>query len=308
MTSFQRMRTAWAQAPGPMRGAAFMLISAVSFAAMAGIIRYLGDHLHPFEIAFFRNIVSLALMAPWVLRGGIAGLRTASIRKYSLRGLASITAMLCWFYGLATMPIAEATALSFTAPIFTSIAAIFFLGERMGMRRWAAIVVGFTGAMIILRPGLSAISLSALVVLGGSAAVACSVIMVKILSRTEPSSLIVAYMGIYLVPMSLIPALFVWTTPTLSDWFWLIVIGAVATVGQLGMTHAYAATEATVVLPFDYARLPSAALIGYLAFNEVPDIWTWVGATVIAGSAIYIARREAKLAKRKAVAPVTAEG
>jgi drug/metabolite transporter (DMT)-like permease len=291
-----------------MRGGVFMLISAVSFATMAGIIRYLADHLHPFEVAFFRNAVSLALMAPWVLRGGIEGLRTASIRKYSLRGLASITAMLCWFYGLATMPIAEATALSFTAPIFTSIAAIFFLGERMGTRRWAAIVIGFAGAMIILRPGVSALNLSALVVLGGSAAVACSVIMVKILSRTEPSSLIVAYMGIYLVPMSLVPALFVWTPPSLNDWFWLILIGVVATIGQLGMTSAYAATEATVVLPFDYARLPSAALIGYLAFNEAPDSWTWIGATVIAASAIYIARREARLAKLRTAAPAMVEG
>ena len=305
MISLRRMRTAWTQAPGPLRGAVFMLISAFSFAAMAGMIRYLGDHLHPFEVAFFRNIVSLALMAPWVLRGGLAGLRTSSIRKYGLRGLASITGMLCWFYGLATMPIAGATALSFTAPIFTSIAAIFFLGEHIGVRRWAAIAIGFAGAMIILRPGVSTFSLSAFVVLGGSAAVACSVIMVKILSRTEPSSLIVAYMGIYLVPMSLIPALFVWTTPSMSDWFWLIFIGAVATIGQLGMTHAYAATEATVVLPFDYARLPSAALIGYLAFNEAPDAWTWTGAAVIAGSTIYIARREARLARLRTRVPAT---
>jgi S-adenosylmethionine uptake transporter len=301
------MRAAWAQASGPMRGAVFMLISAFSFATMAGMIRYLGDHLHPFEVAFFRNVVSLALMAPWVLRGGLAGLHTSSIRKYGLRGLASITGMLCWFYGLATMPIAEATALSFTAPIFTSIAAVFFLGEHIGIRRWAAIAIGFAGAMIILRPGVSTFSLSALVVLGGSAAVACSVIMVKILSRTEPSSLIVAYMGIYLVPMSLIPALFVWTTPSMSDWFWLIFIGVVATIGQLGMTHAYAATEATVVLPFDYTRLPSAALIGYLAFGEAPDIWTWLGATVIAGSTIYIARREARLARLKTTVMATVE-
>ena len=234
-----------------------------------------------------------------MLRTDFAGLQTSSIRKYGLRGLASIIAMLCWFYGLATMPIAEATALSFTAPIFASIGAIFFLGERMGVRRWGAIVVGFTGAMIILRPGIASISLSSLVVLGGSAAVACSIIMVKILSRTEPSSLIVAYMGIYLVPMSLVPALFFWAMPMGSDWLWLIFIGVVATAGQLGITHAYAATEATVVLPFDYARLPFAALIGYLAFDESPDLWTWIGAAVIAGSAIYIARREANLARAK---------
>jgi S-adenosylmethionine uptake transporter len=303
MISRARLRAAWIRTPGPMRGALFMMVSAMSFALMAGTIRHLADHMHPFEIAFFRNLVSLVLMAPWVLRTGFAGLQTSSIRKYGLRGLASIIAMLCWFYGLATMPIAEATALSFTAPIFASIGAIFFLGERMGVRRWGAIVVGFTGAMIILRPGIASISLSSLVVLGGSAAVACSIIMVKILSRTEPSSLIVAYMGIYLVPMSLVPALFFWTAPIGSDWLWLIFIGVVATAGQLGITHAYAATEATVVLPFDYARLPFAALIAYLAFDESPDLWTWVGAAVIAGSAIYIARREANLARARRKSP-----
>ncbi|MGE5539664.1 MAG: DMT family transporter [Gemmatimonas sp.] len=302
-----RTRAAWHRLPPPVRGALLMMVSALSFATMAATIRHMADRLHPFELAFFRNLFSLLIMAPWVLRGGMARLRTASIRKYGLRGLLSIVAMLSWFYGLAMMPIAEATALSFTAPIFASIGAILFLGERMGVRRWSAIVVGFAGAMIILRPGLHAVSWPALVVLGGSAAVAGSIIMVKILSRTEPSNLIVTYMGIYLVPMSLIPALFVWTTPVGTDWLWLAFIAAVATAGQLGITYAYAATDATVVLPFDYARLPFAALIAYFAFGEMPDRWTWVGAAVIAGSAIYIARREAQRSKEKvaATAPAT---
>lgn len=290
-----------------MRGAAFMIISAMNFALMAGTIRYLAERLHPFELAFFRNLFSLLFMAPWVLRTGLSGLRTSSIRKYGLRGLTAIVAMLCWFYGLAMMPIAEATALSFTAPIFASIGAIFFLGERMGIRRWSAIAVGFAGAMIILRPGLTAISLPAMVVLGGSAAVAGSIIMVKILSRTEPASLIVAYMGIYLVPMSLIPALFVWTTPTGADWLWLIFIGGVATVAQLAITYAYAAADATVILPFDYTRLLFAAMVGYFAFGEAPDAWTWVGAAIIAASAIYIARREAKRSRATTAAETAVE-
>lgn len=290
-----------------MRGAAFMIVSAMNFALMAGTIRYLAERLHPFELAFFRNLFSLLFMAPWVLRTGLSGLRTSSIRKYGLRGLTAIVAMLCWFYGLAMMPIAEATALSFTAPIFASIGAIFFLGERMGIRRWSAIAVGFAGAMIILRPGLTAISLPAMVVLGGSAAVAGSIIMVKILSRTEPASLIVAYMGIYLVPMSLIPALFVWTTPTGADWLWLIFIGGVATVAQLAITYAYAAADATVILPFDYTRLLFAAMVGYFAFGEAPDAWTWVGAATIAASAIYIARREAKRSRATTAAETAVE-
>jgi drug/metabolite transporter (DMT)-like permease len=292
--------------PPPVRGALLMLVSAASFAIMAATIRHLAGRIHPFELAFFRNLFSLLLLAPWVLRGGFSRLRTASIKKYGLRGLLSIVAMLSWFYGLAVMPLAEATALSFTAPIFASIGAILFLGEHMGVRRWSAIAVGFVGAMIIVRPGFHAVSWPALVVLGGSAAVAGSIIMVKILSRTEPSNVIVAYMGIYLVPMSLIPALFVWTMPLGTDWLWLVFIAAVATVGQLGITYAYATTEATVVLPFDYARLPFAAVIAYVAFDEVPDQWTWLGAAVIAGSTIYVARREARRSKTKVAATAPA--
>jgi S-adenosylmethionine uptake transporter len=302
MTRRARLRAAWLELPPPVRGALLMMVSAASFALMAGVIRHLADHIHPFEMAFFRNLFSLLMMAPWVLRGGFARLRTASINKYGLRGLMSIIAMLSWFYGLAMMPIAEATALSFTAPIFASIGAILFLGEHMGVRRWSAIIIGFVGAMIILRPGFHEVTWPALVVLGGSAAVAGSIIMVKILSRTEPSNVIVTYMGIYLVPMSLIPALFVWTTPSGTDWLWLAFIAGIATVGQLGITYAYATTEATVVLPFDYARLPFAAAIAYLAFDEAPDRWTWLGAAVIAGSAIYIARREAQRATQKVAA------
>lgn len=307
MISRARFRAAWAETPGPMRGAVFMIVSAMNFALMAGTIRYLGERLHPFELAFFRNFFGLVFMAPWVLRTGMAGLRTSSIRKYGLRGLTAIIAMLCWFYGLAMMPIAEATALSFTAPIFASIGAIFFLGERMGVRRWSAIVVGFAGTLIILRPGISTISLPSLVVLGGSAAVAGSIIMVKILSRTEPASLIVTYMGIYLVPMSLIPAMFVWTTPTGTEWLWLIFIGGVATVAQLAVTSAYAAAEATVILPFDYTRLLFVSVVGYFAFGEKPDAWTWVGAAIIASSAIYIARREAKRSRAATVAETAVE-
>jgi drug/metabolite transporter (DMT)-like permease len=114
-------------------------------------------------------------------------------------------------------------------------------------------------------------------------------------------------MGIYLVPMSLIPALFVWTTPAGTDWLWLMFIGAVATAAQLAITYAYAAADATVILPFDYTRLLFAALVGYVAFGETPDSWTWVGAAVIAASAIYIARREAKRSRAPTVAETAAE-
>jgi drug/metabolite transporter (DMT)-like permease len=282
-----------------------MTMAAIGFAVMTTIVRYLTESLPPIELAFFRTLISLVFMIPWMIRAGWAGLRTSSVKKYGLRALLGSFAMTCWFTALAFMPVAEATSLSFTAPIFASIFAMIFLGERAGVRRWTAIVLGFVGALVILRPGFEEISPAAYLLLFGSAAVAGSVIMVKVLSRTESSSAIVAYMGIYMVPILLIPTLFVWQTPTLSLWPWLIAMGGVGTVAQWAMTQAYAAADATAVLPFDYLRLPFVAIAGLFVFGEEPDIWIWIGALVIAGSSIYIAHRESLLAKRHKIVAET---
>lgn len=259
----------------------------------------MGEAMHPFEIAFFRNLYGLLFIASWLMRAGFASLRTRNVGGYTLRAFFGLSAMLLWFSAVTMMPLADAVALSFTAPLFASIAAATFLGERMGPRRCFALLAGFAGALIILRPGVMEVSLPAGMVLGASVLIACSIIMVKTLSRTESASAIVTWMGIYMVPMSLVPALFVWRWPTLEETALLVVMGGFATLGQVAMTKAYATTDATVVLPFDYARLPFAAAIAYLAFAEMPDLWTWVGAVVIAGATVYMAHREATVARRE---------
>jgi drug/metabolite transporter (DMT)-like permease len=170
------------------------------------------------------------------------------------------------------------------------------------VRRWAAIIVGFIGTLIILRPGIEGIRPAALLLLFGSLAVAGSVIMVKVLSRTESSTAIVTYMSLYMAPMLLLPTVFVWQTPSWEMLPWLIAMGGFGTLTQWAMTQAYASADATAVLPFDYLRLPCVALIGFLAFDEAPDLWTWIGAAVIALSSIYIAHREATRARRHKVA------
>ena len=294
--------SAW---PAAARGAFWMTLAAVGFSVMTSIIRYLTASLPALELAFFRSLFSLMFMLPWLIRSGWAGLRTRSVKSYGLRALLGSFAMMCWFIALANMPVADATSLSFTAPIFASIGAMIFLGERAGVRRWSAIVLGFLGTMIILRPGFAEISPAAILLLFGSAAVAGAVIMVKILSRTETSSAIVTYMGLYMVPLMLIPTLFVWQTPPLWIWPWLIAMGGFGTLAQWAMTQAYAAADATAVLPFDYLRLPFVAAIGFLLFDERPDIWTWIGALVIAASSVYIAHRESTQAKRHKLAAVT---
>lgn len=305
-TARRSVMAAFAAWPASARGAFWMTMAAFGFAIMTSIIRYLTASLPAIELAFFRSLFSLMFMMPWLIRAGWAGLRTSSVKKYGLRALLGSFAMICWFVALAHMPVAEATSLSFTAPIFASVGAMIFLGERAGVRRWAAIVIGFLGTVIILRPGFVEISPAALLLLLGSAAVAGAVIMVKILSRTETSSAIVIYMGLYMVPMLLIPTVFVWETPAWWLYPWLIAMGGVGTFAQWAMTQAYAAADATAVLPFDYLRLPFVAVAGVFIFGEKLDIWTWTGALIIAGSSIYIAHREAIQAKRHKLATETA--
>jgi drug/metabolite transporter (DMT)-like permease len=271
-----------------------MLVSAVMFSAMHTMVRHVGQDLHPFEVAFFRNIFGLAVMLPLLIRVGWNGLRTRHPYMLLTRCVLGGFAMLTWFYGLSVVPVAEATALSFTNVIFASIGAALFLGERMRLSRWMAVGFGFLGAMIILRPGLQSVSNGMWLVLLSSFAWGMAVVMVKYLSRTDSVVSIVAWMVIVLTVLSLIPALLVWTWPTLPQIGWLVIIGALATSAHLAMVKALKLADASALLPLDFTRLIWAALFGYIAFAESPDHWTWVGGAVIIASATYLIVREAR--------------
>ena len=168
-------------------GAGWMLMACACFAAMTGLVRYVADTgLHPWEVAFFRSFFSLVVMLPWIVRAGLAGLATAKLPLYTLRSAISMVSMLCWFWSVVLLPITEATALGFTAPFFTTIMAWLVLRERVRLRRWTAVLVGFAGALVILRPGSGAVeAVGATVALAAAALQACSTITVKTLARTE---------------------------------------------------------------------------------------------------------------------------
>ena len=279
-----------------VRGAAWMVGGAIFFAGMIGVIRHVSESLHPFEIVFFRNLFGLAFMAPWLIGTRLQGLRTTRLPLFALRAVISMSAMLCWFWSISHMPVTEAVALNFTSPLFTTILAVIFLGEVVRLRRWSATIIGFLGVLVILRPGLEVIHPAAITVLMAAVFMGGAKVCVKKLSATESNNAIVAYLGLMVTPMSLIPALFVWKWPDGEIWLWLILLGGLATGAQQCMVRGFRAAEASAVIPFDYARLPFTALVGWLAFGQVADIWTWVGAGIIAAAGIYIARREAKIA------------
>ena len=296
----------FAAIPASARGAIWMVVAAAFFAVMNALVRELSSHLPTLEIVFFRNLAALLFMAPWLAHSGIAALRTARQNAYIGRALVGFVTMVLWFSSLALMPLAEATALSFTAPLFATLAAAIFFKETVRARRWGATAIGFLGAMIVLRPGFETFGLAQSLVLASAATSALSVLLVKRLTRTEDANAIVIYMNLYLTPISLVPALFVWQWPSFDTVPLILALGLFATLAHQAMVRALTAADASAVMAFDFARLPFVALIAWLVFGETPDGWTWFGAGVIILASAYTARREAVRA-RAAVAPIVAD-
>ncbi len=284
--------------PAGLRGMALMLLATLVLTTMHGVIRHLSAAMHPFEVTFFRNLFGLLVVLPLLVRGGRAALRPRSPRLHLLRSAFGLFAMLAWFYGLSVVPLAEATALSFTSVIFGSLGASLVLGERMGVRRWSAVGWGLLGALLILRPGWQALNPGALIVLFASLCWAAALLTVKRLARTDPVVTIVGWNSVLLTVFSFPVALLEWRTPSAVELGWLVLVGLLATAGHLAMTRAFQLADATVIFPVDFTRLLWASLIGVLAFGEWPDLWTWVGGTVIFASTTYLSYREARLRGR----------
>ena len=286
-------------------GALLMVFASACWAGMAGLIRYISLELHPFEVAFFRTFFAVLLMLPWLIRAGRAAIPARQDWPvFGLRAAIHLVAMLSWFMALTMMPLAEAIALFFTAPFFATILAVVFLGETVRLRRWVAVAIGFVGAMIVLRPGFQEITLAALLVLTCAVFSAGSRISVRFLTARTDANAIVTVHFMLLTPLVLIPALFVWQWPSWDALFWLAALAGLGTLGHIALTRAYTIAEASHLAPFDFTQLLVAAALGYVLFAELPNIWTWTGSAVIAGSAVYIARREAMLQKQRAREPV----
>lgn len=286
----------FAAVSAPVQGALLMVGAAFCFAVMTGLIRYGSASLEPIQIAFFRNLFALLFMMPWLLSVGPGALRTERIGLHGVRAIVGILAMVCWFYAVALLPLAQAVSLNFTVPLFATAGAAIILGEVVRARRWSATVVGFLGVLVIVRPGFESLPPAVILPILAAVFMASAALLIKSLSRSENPNAMVFYMNLFLTPLSLIPALFFWRWPSWEILGIMILIGLFAVVGHSLMTRAYARADASAVVPFHYVKLPFIALIGYLAFAEVPDVWTLLGAAIIAGAAIYIARREAIVA------------
>lgn len=296
---FQKASSSWKSQTPVMRGIVLMCLSTIAFSIMHGLVRFVSEVLPPFQIAFFRNIFGLAFLLPLLMRSRFAILRTKQIGLHALRGVINMAAMLMFFTALAISPIAKVTALGFTAPIFMAILAVLVLGERFRIYRWSAIFLGFVGMLIILRPGLVAIDTGALLVIGSAALWAVAMIIIKIQSRTESSLTIVAYMGIFLGVFSIAPAVWVWQPFGLQTLGFMVLIGLFGSIAQMAISESLKETDSTALMPFDFLKLIWTAMIGVWFFSEIPDIYTWIGATVIFLSGLFIAIRERSIQRQR---------
>jgi drug/metabolite transporter (DMT)-like permease len=268
------------------RGAWLLLGSELMFASMATVIKSLSTELPNEMIVFFRNAFGLLVLMPLVLRFRVRNLRTSVPHLHLLRALAGVSAMYCFFYAIAHLPLAEATLLKLSSPFFIPVVAWLWLREGVPpAARWA-VLVGFVGVAVVLEPGRGVLEAAALIGLLGGALAAVAKVTVRRLSRTEPATRIVFYFGIVASLISAVPLLWAWQTPEPEQWLRLGLLGLFATAGQLMLTTALASAPAARIGPLTYSSVVFAAAYGWAFWNEVPGLNTWLGAALIAGAGV----------------------
>ena len=285
------------------RAVVFMVASTVLFGAMAVCIRLASRQLHPFEIAFFRNFFGFVFTLPLLYRHGWAILRTDKLSLYFFRCCIGIVSMLAGFWAIVHLPLAQAVALSYSTPIFVTIGAVFVLGEVVRARRWTAVIVGFAGVLVLMHPGADSFSFASLVAVLAAVMSASVAISIKFLSRTEKADAIVIYTTMIWVPLSLVPALFFWTMPTGITWLWIVLSGLLGTTAHMCWTRALTLADASLLTPISFLQVLVVGVLAYFLFDERVDRWTVMGAAIIFGSNVYIAQREARLARRAVTDP-----
>ena len=274
-----------------------MCMACASFALMALSVRLLATDIPPIEIGFFRAFFSLILMVPYAIRTGPSIWQSKNHKAFIARGITGAGFVMFFFPGVALMELADAQALTFTTPLFGMLLAMLFLGEHFRSNRVLALIVGFLGALIIIRPGFQTVSFGALLVLCSALSASGSGTLMKYATRSDPPDTVVFFHAVYMTPIILVGALFDWEWPNFWELCMLMIVAALATLNQRFLARAFAATDATAVFPFLFMRLPFGAALGLAFFQEMPSLWVWGGGAVIFGSAFYLARSDTSSSK-----------
>lgn len=279
--------------PASIQCAFWVVVSGVLTTSQLGIVRLIANDINVFEIVFFRVAFSMLFIAPLIVANARVLLRPVRPGICILCGSLAFVANVCFYFAAQYMPLADITAIHFTRPIFAAILAAVFLGEALRGSRIVAILAGLVGAAIIIRPGLVDLNVGVLFVFGVVVVQSWNPINRRLLAKSEHPDTVAVWNPLVILPLAVVPAIIFWTTPTLEQLGWMATIGVLEMINQRVLGRAYVQGEAVVVVALHYTRLPIAALIGFLMFGDVPEIWIWIGGAVIAGAAVYLAKREA---------------
>ncbi|MCP5368157.1 MAG: DMT family transporter [Hyphomicrobiales bacterium] len=275
-----------------VRGILWMLLTMVQFVSMDVLAKHLQQFMPVVEVVWARYLFHLVLLVVLFRHHLPAKMRTTRLSLQLGRSLLLLATTTLFFTGLGYIQIATAATMMYAAPLIVTSLSLPLLGERVGPRRWAGVVVGFAGALIILRPGTEAMQLAALLPMGAATLYALYQITTRLLSQSDPPSTTLIYTASVGVVVMSAAVPFFWVAPTPQQWGLMAVMGLLGGTGHFTLIKAFQAAPAATVTPFGYSSLIWATLFGFLAFGDLPDAWTVTGALVIVGSGLYIFHRE----------------
>ncbi len=281
----------------PTKAIAWMIAAIVSFLAMAVSVRELSAGMHAFEMLFIRSAIGVAILAAVLSVRGWGQVRTRRLGGHLLRNLIHFAGQTLWIFGIALLPLATVAAIEFTTPIWGVFLAVLFLGERMNRGRWVALAFGILGILIILRPGIAAVSPATLLMLGCTFCFGATNAMTKWLTRSDTPLAIVFYMVAIQTLIGALATVFVWTPVAAGDWPFLVLLGVTGVSAHYALSHAFAAADAAFIMPFEFLRLPFVALIGFLVYAEGFETAVLIGAVLIFAGNTYSLRRESRLTR-----------
>ena len=296
----------------PFRGILFLLLATTLFPLQDVIIKSLSDGYAVHQIVFIRGLFSLPIVASlaWA-DGAFQDFHLGSIWLQSLRAVAAFTSYLVYYMALASIGLAETAAITFSAPLFVTALAVFFLGERIGLPRWSAVALGLAGVLIVVRPGSAVFEPAALLALLAAVSYAVSIIVTrKIGSRINGGATTLFTVVFFILAGAVLGLIFAqadaasahpslaflyrgWIWPAADEWWLFMALGGISGIGFFALTQAYRAADASVVTPFEYTYLPWTVLWGYVFFGALPGTATWIGLAFIVGAGLFIIYREA---------------
>ena len=294
MTGF----SSWFQSlPPNMRGAIFVVLGTTFFVMTDIVVKFAGDRIHPAQMAIFRYVVGFILLIPLFVRTGPDRLRTKRMKLHFFRAIVASLGQAGMFFAVIHLHLADATAMTFTRPLFLTILAIFVLKEVVSGHRWGATIIGFGGVIVMMRPFGGEIDIAWFVALFTAFLFASGLIIIRVLARDDPPGTILFWYHLFGALIFAGPAAYVWVDPTPLEWLWLILIATFTAIGMNFFVRGFSVGESSLMGTMEYIRLVLAAAAGYFIFSEIPDIWTGVGAAIIVSATLYIARHEARKEK-----------